>query len=78
MTRVRVEPRSCDQGRRKNDAFALSATLRTKLVFFFCLTSFLFQRDVEISVRCKAYARNIVDDDRMQIGYYSFKIKIES
>ena len=29
MTRVRVEPRSCDQGRRKNDAFALSATLPT-------------------------------------------------
>ena len=26
MTRVRVEPTSFDQGRRKNDAFALSAT----------------------------------------------------
>ena len=31
MTRVRVEPRSCNQGRRENDAFALSATLRKKL-----------------------------------------------
>ena len=28
VTRVRVEPRSCDQGCRKNDAFALSATLQ--------------------------------------------------
>ena len=27
MTRVRVELRSCNQGRRENDAFALSATL---------------------------------------------------
>ena len=27
MTRVRVEPRSFDQGRRKNDAFTHSATL---------------------------------------------------
>ena len=30
MTRVRFEPTSCDQNRRKNDAlFALSATLPT-------------------------------------------------
>ena len=29
MTRVRVEPRSCVQGRRENDAFTLSATLPT-------------------------------------------------
>ena len=29
VTRVRVEPRSCDRGRRKNDAFTLSATLPT-------------------------------------------------
>ena len=28
MARVRVEPRSCDQGRRKSDAFTLSATFR--------------------------------------------------
>ena len=27
VTRVWVEPRSCDQGRRKNDAFTLSVTL---------------------------------------------------
>ena len=31
MTRVRVEPRSFDQGRRKNDAFTYSATLPTML-----------------------------------------------
>ena len=30
VTRVRVEPRSFDQGRRKNDAFTYSATLPTK------------------------------------------------
>ena len=30
MTRVRVEPRSFDQGRRKNDAFTYSATLPWK------------------------------------------------
>ena len=29
VTRVGVEPRSCDQSRRKNDAFTLSATLST-------------------------------------------------
>ena len=29
VTRVRVEPRSFDQGRRKNDAFTHSATLPT-------------------------------------------------
>ena len=29
MTRVRVEPKSCDQGRRKNRAFAFSTTLST-------------------------------------------------
>ena len=28
-TRVRVEPRSCDQGCRKNEAFTLLATLPT-------------------------------------------------
>ena len=27
MTRVRVEPKSCNQGRRKNDAFTHSVTL---------------------------------------------------
>ena len=32
MTRLRVEPRSRDQGRRKNDAFTLSATLPTYLL----------------------------------------------
>ena len=31
VTRVRVKPRSCDQNRRKNDAFALSATLTNKM-----------------------------------------------
>ena len=30
QTRVRVEPKSCDQGRLKNDFFALLATLQTK------------------------------------------------
>ena len=36
MTRVRVKPRSCDQGRRDNDAFALSTMLPTisKLLLF--------------------------------------------
>ena len=29
VTRVRFEPRSCNQDRRKNDAFTLSATLPT-------------------------------------------------
>ena len=31
MTRVGVEPRLCDQSRRKNDALKLSATMPTKL-----------------------------------------------
>ena len=31
MTRVRVEPKSCDQSR-KNDSFSLSATLPTDLI----------------------------------------------
>ena len=31
VTRVRVEPRSFNQGRRKNDAFTISATLPTKI-----------------------------------------------
>ena len=31
MTRVQVEPRSCNQNRRKNDTFTLSATLPTCL-----------------------------------------------
>ena len=31
VTRVRVEPKSFDQGHRKNDAFTYSATLPTKL-----------------------------------------------
>ena len=33
VTRVRVEPRSFDQGRRKNDAFTHSATLPTRQLF---------------------------------------------
>ena len=35
VTRVRVEPRSFDQGRRKNDAFTHSATLPTVYLFIF-------------------------------------------
>ena len=31
MTRMGVKPRSCDQGRRKNDAFTYLAKLPTKL-----------------------------------------------
>ena len=31
MTRVQVEPRSCNQGRRKNNALTLLATLPTDL-----------------------------------------------
>ncbi|CAK8672290.1 sodium/potassium-transporting ATPase subunit beta-3-like [Clavelina lepadiformis] len=33
-------------------------------------------RGQEIMVACKAYARNIEDDERMGIGYYSFSMKI--
>ena len=33
VTRVRVEPRSFDQGRRKNDAFTHSATVPTNELF---------------------------------------------
>ena len=32
LTRVRVEPRSCDQLRRRNDAFTISAKLPTKIM----------------------------------------------
>ena len=32
VTRLRVEPRSCDQSRRKNDVFTLSPTLSTDLL----------------------------------------------
>ena len=31
VTRVRIKPRSCDQGCRKNDAFTLSASLSTRI-----------------------------------------------
>ncbi|XP_076818891.1 sodium/potassium-transporting ATPase subunit beta-1-like isoform X2 [Clavelina lepadiformis] len=34
-------------------------------------------RGQEIKVTCKAYARNIEDDERMSIGYYSFPLKID-
>ena len=37
VTRVRVEPRSFDQGRRKNDAFTHSATLPTNMCLIFHL-----------------------------------------
>ena len=49
VTRVRVELRSRDQDRRKNDAFALLATLRTKYVLYShlsmrpCSIHFLFR-----------------------------------
>ena len=36
-TRVRVEPRSCDRRRRKNDAFAISATLPVVFTFLPCI-----------------------------------------
>ena len=39
VTRVRVEPRSLDQGRRKNDAFTYSATLLTTLPATLLITS---------------------------------------
>ena len=41
MTGVRVEPRSCHQGRRKNDAFTLSTTLPTKVILVIHFTVFL-------------------------------------
>ena len=40
VTRVRVEPRSFDQGHRKNDAFTHSATLPTNLSIWPCLYPF--------------------------------------
>ena len=40
VTRVRVEPRPIDQGRRKNDAFTHSATLPT--ILFISLVSCIF------------------------------------
>ena len=39
VARVRVEPRSCDQGRRENDTFTLSATQPTNLVLLFPLSA---------------------------------------
>ena len=48
VTRVRVEPRSFDQGRRKNDAFTHSATVPTEFlvkVYFPCWFT--------IKIRCK-------------------------
>ena len=45
VTRVRVEPRSFDQGRRKNDAFTYSATLPTYL--------FGHAADLPIRPRCR-------------------------
>ena len=39
VTSVRVEPRSFDQGRRKNDAFTHSATLPTYSSVFYCIVS---------------------------------------
>ena len=38
VTRVRVEPRLIDQGRRKNDAFTLLGTLPTIIITWFCCT----------------------------------------
>ena len=56
MTKVGVKPRSSDQGRRKNDAFALLATLPTK--FFEAKDSspsrFLFM----IIMPCCEYSKN--------------------
>ena len=55
----------------KNNFRYLCIVLYVKAKIFF------FQRNVEINVNCKVYARNIVDDDRMQVGYYNFKIQID-
>jgi len=33
--------------------------------------------NVEINVKCKAYAANIEDDARMRIGYFTFVLKVE-
>lgn len=35
-------------------------------------------RNQEIKVRCKVYARNIIDDDRMQVGYMQFKLQVNT
>ena len=37
VIRVRIEPKSCDQDRRKNYVFILSATLPTYLIIPVCL-----------------------------------------
>ena len=42
VTRVRVEPGSCNQGCSKNDVFTLSATLPTLLIFSVICSKILF------------------------------------
>ena len=44
VIRVRIEPRSCNQGRRKNDIFTLSATLPTIYTNILCSTKICFQK----------------------------------
>ena len=44
VTKVRIEPRSCNQNRRKNDAFTLSATLPTR----FFLSAGCFEKTMQL------------------------------
>ena len=61
VTRVRVEPRSFDQGCRKNDAYTHSATLPTMVIMIvFPLTSF-----IQWSIRQKFWC--ILMKNRIQI-----------
>ena len=60
VNRVRVEPRSFDQGRRKNDAFTFSATLLTLC----CLTT-PTQRTFLASV-CKSFVKTTTMDELLK------------
>ena len=54
LTRVRVEPRSCDHGRRKNNTIALSARdVKTKLFFVCFLFSFVLDKTQKLSLLFK-------------------------
>ena len=63
MTWVQVEPRSCDQGRRRNDAFALFATLRQNMAF--CYSGSFFRL-----AQCGLNGRNgAVVQQRAMVGF---------
>ena len=65
MTRVRIEPRSGHQGRCKNDAFTLSATLPKASILIPTITEIFpmfYQEGSQLSSRCKCTMTLFIKD----------------